>query len=98
MRIAGRTIKIGSMTFEVKRRIMCDYGLFELVKQRISIGTKVTKRDLMRLTLIHECVHGILETNGFMEESDNEPLVECIAHGIINLLRDNPWIAELITE
>lgn len=44
------------------------------------------------VVLWHEIVHGIVEQTG-LEQS--EGLANAIAHGVLQVLRDNPWIAPL---
>lgn len=40
--------------------------------------------------LWHEIVHGILTVAGFVEENQNERLIDALGYGMLQVLRDNP--------
>lgn len=42
------------------------------------------------ITLWHEILHGLLTQGGIAEQE--EKIVEVLAHGIVSVLRDNPWL------
>ena len=46
-----------------------------------------------RETLWHEVLHAILTQAGYSEQ--NEAMLEAISHGVMGVLRDNPWMREL---
>lgn len=46
--------------------------------------------------LMHEVVHALLHARGFYNEDDNEELVEALAGGVVNLIRDNPKLVEFL--
>jgi len=46
------------------------------------------KPSIRRVTLWHEIVHGILYAAG--QTDHDEVLTDAIAHGIVQVLRDNP--------
>lgn len=46
--------------------------------------------------LIHEVVHSILFDGGYMEENDNEKLVNDLAQQLILLIRQNPHLIRYI--
>lgn len=47
-------------------------------------------------TLMHEIVHAILFERGRREEFANEELVDALASGFVNLVRQNPDLIEFI--
>lgn len=48
--------------------------------------------------LMHEIIHAILHERGLFEESENEELVEELAKGFVNLIRQNSNLINFITE
>lgn len=48
--------------------------------------------------LIHEVVHSILFDGGYMEENDNEKLVNDLAQQFILLIRQNPHLIRYIQD
>lgn len=96
MRLHGRTLKIGPVTFTITRRVASEnYGEISLRTQQVFIAPKL-KDDMQAVTVMHEGLHGILELGQYNDESRNEHLVDCLAVGLVGLLRDNPWTKELI--
>lgn len=69
------------------------YGLTDYGNRTIYIATTldgktpVSKRDL-RLTLLHELNHAILQSGQYMEETSDEPLIEWMAKCYYKLLED----------
>jgi len=43
----------------------------------------------------HEVVHLILTQTGYTEDEHREDLVDALAHGIVQVLRDNPKLREV---
>jgi len=96
MRLHGRTLKIGPVTFTITRRVASEnYGEISLRTQQVFIAPKL-KADMQAVTLVHEAIHGILELGQYNDESRDEQLVDCLAVGLVGMLRDNPWTKELI--
>jgi len=46
--------------------------------------------------LMHEVVHAILNERGLNEKAENETLVEELAKGFVNLIRQNPKLIDFI--
>lgn len=98
MRLEGRTLQIGPVAFRVTRRgSPKDYGGISLAAQEVYIAPHL-KADMQAVTIVHEALHGIMELGQYNDESRNEHLVDCLAVGIVALLRDNAWIKEIIYE
>lgn len=51
--------------------------------------------DEAKVTLVHEIIHAILHERGFDQESDDESMVDGLAHALRMLAKQNP---ELIRE
>lgn len=51
--------------------------------------------DEVKITLVHEIIHAILHERGFDQESDDESMVDGLAHALRMLAKQNP---ELIKE
>ena len=47
---------------------------------------KIQNRYMAVQTIAHECIHSILDTGYYTEESRNERLVEYLTKGIIELI------------
>ena len=47
-------------------------------------------------TLMHEIVHAILFERGRREDAENEDLIDAVASGFVNLVRQNPDLIEFI--
>ena len=45
---------------------------------------------------MHEVVHAILNERGLNEKAENETLVEELAKGFVNLIRQNPKLTDFI--
>lgn len=96
MRLQGRSLCIGPLTFTITRRgPKKDYGSIDLRQQRIYIAPNL-QDDIAAVTILHEAIHGILYLGQYNDESDNEHLVDCLAAGIVDLLRRNEWLRQII--
>ena len=49
-----------------------------------------------RVTTLHEVIHGVLVNAGI--DDHNEVLISALAHGLVQVLRDNPALVSMITE
>ena len=47
-----------------------------------------------RTTLLHEVVHVCLDFAGYREAAQNDGLINALAHGLLQVLRDNPTFTE----
>ena len=72
----------------------CGGGVF-YNESLIKIGNFV-KGDAKTKVLMHEIVHAILFERGMIEASDDEQLVEELAKGIINVIRNNPNLINFV--
>lgn len=96
----NETIKIGPITYRISERdwppdkdASQAMGRHAEFKGEILL-LKDMPSDVKRATLWHECLHAILEHAGQpQEESTVEGMIDAIAHGIVEILNDNPWMA-----
>lgn len=58
--------------------------------------SEVVGRGTKARLLMHEIVHAVLFERGRREEAENEELVDALAAGIVNLVRQNPELVEFI--
>lgn len=69
------------------------FGQANTIDKEILIATegenKSLSTDTIKLTLLHELVHVILDEGCYNNESGNEPLVEWLAKGFKELLDKN---------
>ena len=70
-----------------------DYNL-GLIKIR---NNNVVGEGVRTKVIMHEAIHALLHERGFFEASNDESLVEGLAAGVVNLIRTNPALVELIT-
>lgn len=90
-----KQIRIGSVDYDV---IIKDtpvvlegqqcMGAINYMKNKIEIDASIISIQQAEITLLHEIMHGILYDRGF-KETENEELVEGIARGLHQLIRDN---------
>lgn len=85
-------VKIGNLRYQV---IMVDedqqpekIGRSSVRKQKIFIRKDISL-DLQAETFLHEIVHQVLDQRSYFEESGNEKLVDIIATGLIQVLKEN---------
>lgn len=69
------------------------FGRTNTIDKEILIATKGTNKNLplnnIKLTLLHELVHVILDEGCYSEECANEPLVEWLAKGFKEIIDKN---------
>jgi len=90
----SNTVNILGIPYEVKRVPFIDRnsyraGEINFETQEIRLLDSL-KEGAAGTTLFHELVHGILMGLKFIEESDNEKLVQGLAVGLYQALNDNP--------
>lgn len=51
--------------------------------------------QIKEITIWHEVLHGILENAGFFQEQTHERIIDALAHGIVQVLRDNPEMGKV---
>lgn len=63
-------------------------GQIDYFNQEILILEGLSK-DLEKVTLLHEILHGVFTQLGFYDESNNEHLIQSIASAFYQVLCDN---------
>lgn len=79
-------IQIGAITYAVADAPIRDCGLIDYEAQTIVLRNSLGK-DARAVTLWHEVIHGILYNMGHVNH--DEVLVDGLAHGVVQCLRDN---------
>lgn len=88
-------IKIGPIVFKVLEleEVWVDgeslWGHITFAESEIRVK-KSLRDDPKQATLLHEVIHGILESTGHREAAKNEGVVGALSHGLLQVLRDNP--------
>lgn len=95
------TLKIGVVTFTVTEGEVYSvekngerrekHGRFESLPATIQINAR-QQADMKVITLWHEAFHALCYTVGIDDES--EKIMDALAHGVVQLLRDNPALVE----
>lgn len=95
-------VEIDGCNFEViycKEPIVVDgkacYGSIDYDTSIISIDANVSEYT-KNVSLLHEIVHGILDSRGFHEESADEDFVEQVARCLYSTLLHSPDLLKLI--
>lgn len=93
-------VKIGPITYSVEEaedlrtgKGKTLWGQVDHVEAKILVAAKnaaVQKRQ----TVWHEIVHLILFQAGRRKDSRKERLVDSLAYGLMQVVEDNPWLAE----
>lgn len=70
------------------------FGITNFTTHVILIAKKTKDNDVipkseLRITLVHEILHAILDTGQYLEETRNEPMVEWMARCLIPLIDKN---------
>ena len=96
------TIRIGPIDFKyVESELIVSNdakqldGKITYNKQQIEVASPYPEQ-YRRLVLWHEIVHGILNLAG--RDCDDEGLIDALAGGIVQVLRDNPQLREFIEQ
>ena len=89
-------VRIGSVVYDVidkdtivSQGIQC-YGMIDFEQSAIYLDSKLTSKQKLELTFLHEVVHGLLYSRSLKEAAANEELVDEIAIALHQLILDNP--------
>lgn len=93
-------VRIGSVDYKVilknEELVMNDrlcYGFIDFENTEISINKSRQNLSRQEQTFLHEIVHGIIKERSLdIENSDEETIVNEIALGLHQVIRDNPDI------
>lgn len=98
-----KNVQIDSVNYRIEEtdtpiiidRHECGGGVF-YNESLIKVGNFL-KGDAKTKVLMHEIIHALLYERGMTEASADEILVEELAKGVLNLIRSNLNLIELIT-
>ena len=99
------TVRIGPVTYRVERvlRLMGNNGdgsstwlngRVRYEKALIELEQELPA-EVETIAIVHEIVHAVLEQAGIDDEP--ESIVVALGYGLVQVLRDNPELVELIT-
>lgn len=54
--------------------------------------------EVERTVLLHEIMHAAFKGQGQHEYQHDEALLEAIAHGVVQIMRDNPELVKYLTD
>ena len=94
------TVRIGSMDYKVELTeevILLNHqeckGIIEFGEHEIRINSVLQDKQGQEQTFLHEVIHGIVAERSLdLEEADEETIVDEIAKGLHQVIRDNPEI------
>lgn len=86
-------IKILNLEFEIKEVECISHGGSQIGEinhlDQVIFIKKGLSEERKKIVLLHEILHSIFEQLGFMEEHDNEHLIDSLASSIYQILNDN---------
>ncbi len=98
-----KVIYVGTADYEVKQK-----GQLDLLGETRSEHAEILIRrkqapSVKRETLMHELLHAIIYASGMvhhfkLDHDTEEELVSALSPWILQLLRDNPYLVEYLTE
>ncbi len=98
LNLSDLTVRIGVLDYQIRvvdqLRASDDCKLYgEIDFAAGTIRLDAAMRPAFRAVVLwHEIVHGIIEMSGLAQ---SEETANAIAHGVLQVLRDNPWLAPL---
>lgn len=109
IKLNGKIIKIGYSDIKIKliTRSKEDeegyYGQYIPKENRIEINSKLNNLDEVN-TLLHEILHAVINilgnspAEGTLDENREESLTNNLANYLTQILRDNNWLIEYLSE
>lgn len=73
------------------------YGFIDVGEQSIYVNNSVGIH-IMCATVLHEILHGILVTKGFLDVYDDENLVTALSYGLLDVLKTNPALLKSLAK
>lgn len=87
-------IRIGNYDYDVELvedlSLNC-LGRGALLKQKIKLNSEMSQ-ELREETFFHEIIHQILGQKSFSQEDKNETLIDCLAAGLYQVLKENDFL------
>lgn len=73
-------------------------GVTDFNEARIQLRKEAALSGGAARLLMHEVIHAIMYERGLTEDTYNEQIVDTVAAGVVNLIRQNPDLVRLIVE
>lgn len=103
--IPPKTIQIDSVTYDVEMSdnpLVLDgqecLGTIDYNNGLISLNSEKVGYRVLPKVLMHEIMHGIVVERGITIKGDEENIIDELAIGIINLIRQNPKLINFIKD
>lgn len=99
-----KTVKVGLHTYTVSEAENIErkedgaylFGHISHEEQTIDIRMAL-QPDMKKVALLHEIIHGVLfQTGHFLDGTDEERICVALSHALVQILRDNPELRELL--
>lgn len=90
------TLKIGNLPYKVsieEEENIDACGKGNMMKQYIKLN-KAMPKEMQEETFLHEIIHQILSQKSFSEENKDEKLIDTLAGGLYQVLKDNGMLKE----
>ena len=109
MELKGLPVKVSGMFYQLQfvdtdklqeymhNKGCLDYGVTDYNQSQMLVNSDKSKEQ-QRITVAHEYLHAFLNENSFYKETDDEHLVDSLAHGILSFVRDNPELLKFFQE
>ena len=94
-----KSVKIGPMRFRVEYvEYMGGDHIGAASYQQAGIRIEEGDEQVMRDTLLHECMHMVLYMTGHIDESGDEKLVSSVSTQLLSLMRDNKALVDYLVD
>jgi Zn-dependent peptidase ImmA (M78 family) len=91
-----KSVLIGSFEYDIEESDkMVDNGSIDTEKLKIHIDSTIDEQ-VKRQTLWHEIIHALMHQFGLSLSDHDEKMIDNLAHGICQVIRDNPKIGKSI--
>ena len=87
-----KKLKIGNLIYDVGELVDSEashFGKSSQKEQWLRISKNLKSDDARINTFFHEIIHQILDQAHFYKESEDEKMIDCIANGFYQVLKDN---------
>ena len=87
-----KKLKIGNLIYKISELDDSDdthFGKSTEREQWIRLSTQFSSEEKRVETLFHEIIHQILDRCSYVDESKDEKLIDCLANGLYQVLKEN---------
>jgi len=73
-------------------------GVTDFNEAKIQLRTEAAASGGVARLLMHEVIHALMYERGLKDDTYNEQVVDAVAAGVVNLIRQNPDLVRLVVE